>query len=103
MRRSVLIALMGLVGLVPSASGAKPKPTSPALGTPRILYTSGWSGSKEIYSVDPARRAPIGQITFGREPGCRDLVLPCGFGRPFPSPDGRHVAFVGLRLTDGRE
>ena len=101
MRR--LLSALVLVGLVPSAVGANPKPKPPALGTPRILYSSDWSGTSEIYAVDPSGRLPIGQLTFGRPPSCGGPVflVACGFVDPVPSPDGRWLLYQDV-TQDGR-
>jgi Tol biopolymer transport system component len=63
----------------------------PVGAVPRILYASDWSGSGQIYSVDPSGRGR-GQLTFGRAPLC-PTAAPCGFDHPVPSPDGRWVLF----------
>jgi Tol biopolymer transport system component len=79
-------ALAGL-GAVGSAPGSGNAGQAPGL---RILYSSDWSGTREIYAVDPSGRSPVAQLTFGRPAGCtRDLN--CGFSEPEPSPDGRHL------------
>ena len=97
MRRPFLIAAaIVLVGLVPSAIGANRKPKPPALGAPRILYSSDWSGSSEIYGVDPSGRLPTAQLTFGPAPACRTGGPPCGFTDPGPSPDGRRLLLWDL-------
>jgi WD40 repeat protein len=87
---------IGVVGLVPMASGAHPKAKPPARGAPRIVYSSGWSGSSEIYAVDPSGRLPTAQLTFGPAPACRTGGPPCGFTDPGPSPDGRHLLLWDL-------
>jgi Tol biopolymer transport system component len=63
-----------------------------AAPTPRIVYASDWSGSSQLYAVDPASRARTGQLTFGRPRVCLP-ANPCGYSRPVPSPDGRRVLF----------
>jgi Tol biopolymer transport system component len=72
----------------------------------RILYVSDWSGSYEIYALDPTtgRR---GQLTLGRTAGCV-ATSPCGFVAPMPWPDGRRILFrdrafedAGLAHADG--
>ena len=81
--------VIGVLGLVPSATSANPKPKVSPLGAPRILYSSDWSGTNEIYSVDPSGRTPTAQITSG--------------ARPNPSPDGRRLLFWrGYRLLVAR-
>jgi Tol biopolymer transport system component len=57
---------------------------------PRILYASDWSGTSQIYAVDPAGRAAPGQLTFGRAPAC-EPGRPCGYVAPEQSPDGSKV------------
>jgi hypothetical protein len=88
-------ALLGvcLFALVATAGGQT------AGRAPRILYASDWSGSGQVYSIDPSggRR---GQLTFGPAPGC-PADAPCGFGRPIPSPDGRWLLFweAGIQVA----
>ena len=65
-----------------------------AAQTPRILYASNWTGQMQIFAVDPARGATLGQITFGIDQRCpAALQLPGGYERPIPSRDGRYVLF----------
>jgi Tol biopolymer transport system component len=79
---------IGVLGLVPTATGTH-LAGSIALGAPRILYSSDWSGTSEIYSVDPSGRTPTALITSG--------------ARPNPSPDGRHLLYWrGYRLLVAR-
>jgi Tol biopolymer transport system component len=100
MRRSFVIgAAIVLVGLVPSAIGANPKPKPPALGAPRILYSSDWSGQDEVYALDPSGKSQVGQLTFGRAPSCIALH-PCGYSGESPSPNGRFVLFWDWVATD---
>jgi Tol biopolymer transport system component len=89
--RSVPAAVLaiGVLGFVPSAIGAGPKPKPPALGAPRILYASDWSGADEIYAVDPSGKSRVGQLTFGSS----DLF------KPMPSPDGSRLLFSGCGGT----
>lgn len=93
-----LLRLTSLVlvfcGLVPAADGG-PQVDDGAravAGVPRILYASDWSGTSQIYAVDPSGRRATGQLTFGRAPACLP-GNPCGFAAPSPSPDGRRVLF----------
>jgi Tol biopolymer transport system component len=79
--RLVAVAILSLF-LVPAAGAA----------SPRLLYTGDWSGTRQLYSADPARRS-IAQLTFGHDPSCDPLVVPCGYVDVRPSPDGRHIAF----------
>jgi hypothetical protein len=85
-KRALLIAVLAAAS--PAAANA----------ASRIYYASDWSGSMEIYAVDPARRAPPAEITFGLPVACTQLLIPCGFRDPQPSPDGRHLLYRG---TDG--
>jgi Tol biopolymer transport system component len=90
--RLFAVALLGLavLALVPAASRAGAR--SFAFSDPvRLLYTSDWSGTSEVYAVDPAtgRR---GQLTFGPAPACVP-TNPCGYVSPIPSPDGRRLVF----------
>lgn len=59
----------------------------------RILYSSDWSGSGQIYAVDPAQPRSPGQVTFGRSPVCPKDVA-CGFDNAIPSPDGTRLLFT---------
>jgi hypothetical protein len=62
----------------------------------RLLYTSDWSGSREIYTVDPGHPSAMAQVTFGHEPSCDPLVVACGFSNVVPSPDWRHITFTSF-------
>jgi Tol biopolymer transport system component len=94
----VMVAVLGLVW----TSGAARSNASLSLARPdrlpgmRLLYTSDWSGSREIYTVDPGHPSEMAQVTFGHEPSCTPLVVACGFSNVVPSPDGRHVAFTSF-------
>jgi len=89
MMHRLLIALGLLVVVVPAAGAM---PTSQPATAPRILYASDWSGTSQIYAVDPSGRRGTGQLTFGRAPACVP-GNPCGFVAPTPSPNGRRVLF----------
>src|SRR2546428_9435734 len=93
--RSVAAAALaiGILGLVPSAIGAGPKPKPPALGAARILYTSDWGPDQQIYTVDPSGRAHEGQLTFGRSPDCGGG----GRGGAPPSPRRGPLLLFGCR------
>jgi Tol biopolymer transport system component len=91
----VLVAAIVCFGSAGSATGGGRQPGV----TPRILYASDWSGTSEIYSVDPSGRTPIAQLTFGPAPACHGGA-PCGFIAPNPSPDGRHLLFWDHRDGD---
>jgi hypothetical protein len=82
-------------GSVVFAGGGGQQP----VGAPRILYSSDWSGTNEIYSVDPSGRLPTGQLTFGLAPAC-GTGAPCGFSDPQPSPDGRHILYSDYTSGD---
>jgi Tol biopolymer transport system component len=69
---------------------------SPAQAS-RLVYSSTWSGSSQIYALDPAAKKPA-QLTFGVPGFCRERPASCGFVLPTPSPDGRHVAFFGSQF-----
>jgi len=93
-----LTSLLMLACLVPAAEGGQQlreaQSAAVAARAPRILYSSDWSGTSQIYAVDPSRRAATGQITFGRAPACpRDPERPCGFRAPTLSPDNRRMFF----------
>jgi Tol biopolymer transport system component len=82
---SLAALVVALVGARSSESSlvrsANAKPSSF-----RILYSSDWSGTTQIYAVDPSGRSPTGQLTFGSAGGVA----------PSPSPDGRRLAFERL-------
>jgi WD40-like Beta Propeller Repeat len=63
-----------------------------ARAAPRLLYASDWSGTYQVYAVDPSRRSAHGQLTFGLAPACLP-GNPCGFVAPLASPDGTKVSF----------
>jgi Tol biopolymer transport system component len=77
----------------PPSASARSSPLVARVGSPRLLYTSDWSGTREIYTIDPSHPGSIAQVTFGHEPSCDPLVVACGFSDVVPSPNGRHVAF----------
>ena len=64
-----------------------------ALPQPRVLYAGDWTGSMQIFAVDPSGRAPVAQLTFSRPEGSCYSAAACGFTRPLPSPDGRRLAY----------
>ena len=94
--KASLAASLALLAVVAMASGAD---VSRAVGarnapiSPRLLYSSDWTGHSQIFAVDPSRRAPVGQVTAG-EPTCDRVPLACGFAHPVPSPDGKHIAYL---------
>ena len=67
---------------------------------PRILYTSDWAGTRQIYAIDPSAKEQVGQVTFGRAPACGPSV--CAYGDPVPSPDGSRVLFYEYGGCDGK-
>jgi WD40 repeat protein len=104
MRRFALVVLL-LSVLVAGADGPTRAAASSSAavaraGSPRLLYTGDWSGSREIYAVDPSQVGSIAQVTFGQEPSCDPLAAACGFADVVPSPDGRHLAFQTEGLCD---
>jgi dipeptidyl aminopeptidase/acylaminoacyl peptidase len=59
----------------------------------RILYVSRWSGSQQIYALDPSGRAPLGKVGVGDD--AIDVFA------PFPAPDGGHLVYrSGLAVDD---
>jgi Tol biopolymer transport system component len=88
--RGLLLVLLSLVA-VGVASGAEDV-TKADSAAPRILYSSDWSGTWQIYAADPSGRRARGQLTFGRAPACLP-DNPCGYVAPVPSPDGRRIVF----------
>src|SRR5207244_8633674 len=87
-----LVLSVGVVGSVSAAAGRRPAThtrAGQASTAARILYSSDWSGTGEIYAVDPSARSTPGQLTFGRAPGCG--VAACAYAGEVPSPDGRLV------------
>ena len=73
----------------PSTSAVRDR--APAL---RILYSTDWAGPSQVFAADPSGRAPVAQVTFGREPsGCLYTQVACGYVQPVPSPDGRWVVY----------
>jgi len=94
--KASLLASVTLLAVVVSASGAQVDAVVAAHNapiSPRILYSSDWSGTGQIYAVDPSRRGATGQLTFGRAPACLTGSPPCGFAAATPSPNGRRVLF----------
>jgi len=102
--KASLLASVGLLAVVVNASGAQVDPAVAARSAPiapRILYSSDWSGTGQIYAVDPSRRGATGQLTFGRAPACL-TGNPCGFAAASPSPDGRRVLLWDYVALGGR-
>jgi len=95
MRRLVLICVLFLVGTVPAAEARELQDGALATqvaGTPRILYSGDWSGVHQIYSVDPAGRGAIAQLTFSRGDSFN----------PVPSPNGRRIAYLVSGFSEAR-
>jgi Tol biopolymer transport system component len=67
------------------------RPATAATQPAWLLYRSDWSGTSQIYSVDPTGKRPAAQLTSGRPPACGEAA--CGYGDPVPSPDGRALLF----------
>ena len=66
-----------------------------------LLYTSDWSGTRQVYAVRSAAARPtLAQLTTGRPARCTG-GNPCGFHRVVPSPDGRRL-LVWDYVTQGR-
>jgi hypothetical protein len=63
-RPVVFGAALVLAAGLPAASPAR-TPAAASPGGFRILYSSDWSGTNEIYAADPSGRHPIAQLTFG--------------------------------------
>jgi WD40 repeat protein len=107
MYRPLLISLLLFVGLVTGAEVTLSAPASSVAAraahasASRLLYTGDWSGSREVYAVDPAHAGSIAQVTFGHDPSCDPLADACGFAGVVPSPDGRYVAFQTEGLCGG--
>ena len=60
---------------------------------PVLLYTSDWSGTRQVYAVHGLPRRPrLAQLTRGRPARCTD-GHPCGYDRVIASPDGRWIAY----------
>lgn len=98
-RAAVLLALFGLAFLFAASGPAARSPASPS--PVRLLYASDWSGSSEIYAVDPVTGHRRGQLTFGPAPACVP-TNPCGYMSPVPSPDGRRLVFGDLAIEGPR-
>jgi Tol biopolymer transport system component len=85
-------SLLLLAFVASSGSASARADRSPPFPAPRILYASDWSGTSQLYAVDPSGRRPTAQLTFDRAPACLP-GNPCGFAAPVPSPDGARVVF----------
>ena len=104
----VIIGLAALAFAATMAGAALPSSAiEPTLGVaalkpvPRILYSSDWSGTGQIYAVDPSRRKGTAQLTFGRAPACAP-GSPCGYTSPIVSPNGRRLIFTDYRVQGPR-
>src|SRR5262245_1831820 len=86
---------IGVLGLAPAGTAGQGGRAAARPGAPRLLYSSDWSGTSEIYAVDPSGRSPTAQLTFGRPPSCSGPVflVACGFTDPVPSPDGHWLLY----------
>jgi Tol biopolymer transport system component len=82
--------VLGLLALLlaPAADGGT---TAASTTAARILYSSDWSGTSEIYAADPSGGHAIAQLTFGRAPTC--FQAGCGYGVLGASPDGRLILY----------
>jgi WD40-like Beta Propeller Repeat len=74
---------------------------APPAEASRLVYSSTWPGTSQIYALDPATKKPA-QLTFGVPEFCKERPPSCGFVRPTPSPDGRHVAFFASQFCKVR-
>jgi hypothetical protein len=92
-------AVLAVLSVSLSLASAGARGSRAGLESSRILYVSSWSGSSQVYVVDPSGRAARGQVTFASAQGGCDGVMACGAEDPVASPNGRQVAYV---LT-GRE
>jgi Tol biopolymer transport system component len=109
---AAVVALFATLDSGASLSAQRRLARSERVPTARILYSSDWSGTRQIYSVDPGRPKAVAQLTFGHERSCDPLVVACGLSDVVPSPDGRHIAFTSfgdytsgslyVSRTDGR-
>ena len=52
---------------------------------------SDWSGTSELYAVDPSGGRVTAQLTFGRAPTCAQA---CGYRDAVPSPNGRFILYT---------
>ncbi len=75
-------------------------PTASAATAPRIVYSSDWSGARQIYSVDPRSPGKPAQLTPALQAFCNPEE-PCGFTAPQPSPDGRKILFADVQSCKG--
>ncbi len=95
-RSGAFLTLLTLVLFAGPASGATGRVVSVAPAA-RILYVSDWSGSDQIYSIDPAHPGSVAQITFGVPRGCsplEDVAPSCAIVKVAAAPDGRRIAYV---------
>jgi Tol biopolymer transport system component len=92
LRRVLLVLVGSLLAVGPASAGT----TATAAAPLRILYTSDWSGTVQLYEVDP-KTGRHGQLTFDRAASCT-WTGPCGYVDPRPSPDGRLVLFAERAL-----
>src|SRR5438128_8753929 len=85
--RVLAVALLGLfvLAFVFAASGPAARSFAGS-GSFRLLYASDWSGTSQIYAVDPAtgRRGPAHVRPRAGVRACES----CGYIDPIPSPDG---------------
>jgi Tol biopolymer transport system component len=93
------VAHLPVVGLLAAAAAVLLFAASgPAAGSRassgafRILYVSDWSGTGEVYAVDPSGGHPTAQLTFGRAPTCAQVG--CGYSYLGSSPDGRFILYT---------
>jgi Tol biopolymer transport system component len=93
------LALFVFAAAAPARIGVEPGGGSPTAGLPslsgsgssRLLFTSDWSGTSEIYAADPSGAHRTAQLTFGRAPTC--VQAGCGYAILGPSPNGRFLLY----------
>jgi hypothetical protein len=92
------VAHLPVVGLLAAAAAvllfaaSGPAARSPGSSAFRVVYVSDWSGTGEVYAVDPSGGHPTAQLTFGRAPTCAQVG--CGYSYLGPSPDGRFILYT---------
>lgn len=84
--RTVVAALVATVAVAVVAPAGR-------AASPRILFASDWSGTRQVYAVTPDGRR-VAQLTFGSYAYCPEWKF-CGRYNPEPSPNGRRLLFTG--------
>jgi Tol biopolymer transport system component len=85
------LRLVGACAVTLLLAGGASTNAASSSGAFRILYTSDWSGTTEIYAADPSGAHPVAQLTFGRAPTCSQAG--CGYSVLGQSPDGRFILY----------